>query len=210
VKEPRLNGFDIVAGIYDRLARLLYGKSIVVSQLHFLNEIPDDSRVLILGGGTGWILEELLVRKPRCKVWYVDASQKMIALAQKRVSPQQEVYFIHGSEKSLPKEILFDVVITNFYLDLFTEASLAEVITSIKDNLHPQALWLVTDFVDGGKWWQRSLLKTMYFFFGTVSAIEARSLAAWDKALVKAGLSEIRSAFFYGGFIRSVIYARRD
>ena len=210
MKEAQLNGFDIVAGIYDRLARLLYGKSIVVSQLHFLNEIPGNSRVLILGGGTGWILEELLVRKPRCKVWYVDASKKMIALAQKRVSAQREVHFIHGSEKSLPKEILFDAVVTNFYLDLFTEASLAEVITSVKDNLHRQALWLVTDFVDGGKWWQRSLLKMMYLFFGTVSGIEARSLPAWDKALVNAGLAEIRSAFCYRGFIKSVIYARRD
>jgi tRNA (cmo5U34)-methyltransferase len=50
-------GFDRLAPFYDSLARLIIGKGIKQSQLHFLNHLRGQNQgVLVLGGGTGWIL----------------------------------------------------------------------------------------------------------------------------------------------------------
>jgi tRNA (cmo5U34)-methyltransferase len=49
-------GFDRLAPFYDSLARLIIGKGIKQSQLHFLNHLRDKTKLLVLGGGTGWIL----------------------------------------------------------------------------------------------------------------------------------------------------------
>ncbi len=114
--KSRLNGFDAVAGIYDGLARLVYGKSLHAAQAQFLPVIPSDAKVLIIGGGTGWLLHELLLLNTGCQVWYVEASAKMIVAAQKKIGNDARVHFIHGTEAAIPEEVVFDVVITNFFL----------------------------------------------------------------------------------------------
>src|SRR5690348_16816239 len=98
-----LNSFDRIAGFYDALARIVFGKHIMNSQCYFLDALNDGSKVLILGGGTGWLLAELLSRKPHCEVWYVEASQRMITLSEvKTGAVKKNVHFIHGTEQSIP------------------------------------------------------------------------------------------------------------
>ncbi|MEP5106138.1 MAG: methyltransferase type 12, partial [Ekhidna sp.] len=52
-----VNDFDFVAPIYDRLSKLVFGKSLIKAQAYHLKVIGDKDRVLILGGGTGKLLE---------------------------------------------------------------------------------------------------------------------------------------------------------
>ncbi len=47
------------AWFYDSLAGLVYGKALVKAQVYLLQYIPADSNILIVGGGTGWILMNL-------------------------------------------------------------------------------------------------------------------------------------------------------
>src|SRR4051812_19943989 len=115
-----MNGFDRLAPVYDKLAGLVFGKAIVDAQLIFLDEVRAGDRVLILGGGTGWVLKELLRRQPACEVWYVDSSQRMIELATRNCGNPSNVHFVLGTELSIPT-MLFDVVIMNFFLDLFSD-----------------------------------------------------------------------------------------
>ena len=204
--ESRLNGFDAVAGIYDGLARLVYGKSIRAAQLHFLHVISPDAKVLILGGGTGWLLRELLVRNPGCSVWYVEASAWMVAATREKVTGESRVIFIHGTEEDVPAEVVFDVVITNFFLDLFTLPSLLRVVKRLRKPLRAGGYWLAADFVDTGKFWQRGLLRVMFLFFRFAARIESRELANWQGALSMCGIKETDVKYFYGGFIRSGVY----
>src|SRR6187402_1340927 len=76
----RMNGFDRLAPVYDKLAGLVFGKAIVDAQLVFLDRVRAGDRILILGGGTGWLLEKLLRKQPVCEVWYVESSSRMIEL----------------------------------------------------------------------------------------------------------------------------------
>jgi tRNA (cmo5U34)-methyltransferase len=207
LNKQKLNGFNQIAPFYDALAKIVYGKSVIHAQLHFLNSIEDGSRVLILGGGTGWILKELLSLRPGCEVYYVEASDKMISLSKAKIQSHHRVHFIHGTEESIPTPLQVDVVITNFYLDVFSIQQLQVVASKINDSVRARGGWIVTDFASD-KWWHILLLKVMYRFFKTFCKIEASRLP--DCAAVIKGLefAEVDSKEFYNGFIKTTFYKR--
>ncbi len=199
------NDFDKLAFIYDQLARLVFGKSMVESQKHFLNAIPEGSRILILGGGTGWILMELLKIKKEMSVCYIEASAKMIDIAKARLNRDERIQFIHGTESDIPSDSQFDFIITNFYLDLFTNESLKIVIGKIGNSLAPQGKWIATDFTSN-QWWHRVMLKVMYFFFNVTCNIESKKLPEWSKEFQAISAKQLDSKKFYGGFIQTTIF----
>lgn len=205
-----LDRFNWIARYYDRLARMVFGHAIYDSQVAFLGWVPAGGRVLVAGGGSGALLPPLLAANPECSICYVDASSEMLSLAAGRVSADQMsgISFIHGTEKDIPEGIEFETVITNFFLDVFPEDDAARVSAKLSQRLRPGGLWLVSDFVDGGKWWQRCLLWTMYRFFSATGTVAASQLPSWQHHLEDAGLSEAISRPFYGGFIKSVVYRK--
>ena len=90
------------AWFYDRLSRVIYGRAIIRSQVYLLGHIPAGSRVLIAGGGTGWILEELARLQPSgLKITYVEISAKMMALSRKRNAGNNEVIFINEAVENV-------------------------------------------------------------------------------------------------------------
>ena len=199
----KANNFDGIAFIYDRLAKLIFGKSIIKSQRHFLTKIPDKATILILGGGTGWILQEITKIKPNVEIIFIDASARMIEVAQLK-STGKNIRFIQGTENHIPDQ-QFDVVITNFYLDLFREESLSGVIFKVKSSLAPRAIWIATDFVNQRPW-HKTTLKLMYLFFLITCNIEAKQLPDWNKALNHIGGKKIESKFFYRNFIEATVF----
>jgi len=197
--------FDRIAPIYDLLSRLVFGRSIIDAQVHFLNRIPQGSKILILGGGTGWILSEIFEQSAGHEIWYIDSSKNMIARAKKKVESHQLVHFVVGTEDDLPA-ISFDVVITNFYLDLFDDATLSGAVAKVAAVLRPGGQWLAVDFVNGSAWWQRVLLRTMYVFFKITCGLPISPLPDWHQALLGSAQVQEETQNFYAGFIRSAIY----
>jgi len=200
------NNFDSIAKIYDKLSTLVFGKAMVNAQTKFLSEIDEGATILILGGGTGWLLAETLRANLTSTIWYVEASSSMMTLSKRKISPDEmnRVNFILGTEESIPAAIFFDVVITPFYLDLFSNSYCHEVIQKIKSSLHPKSIWIVTDFVNT-TWWHYGMLSLMYRFFEVTSHIEASKLPAWELMLKRSGFNEVKSNQFYGGFIKSTL-----
>jgi tRNA (cmo5U34)-methyltransferase len=207
VSSSSLNRFNALAGVYDTLVELVFGNSVRQAQRHYLKEIPTASNVLILGGGTGWIIRELLLVNPTATIWYVEASSAMIERSKKKMLhfPGSTVHFIHGTEDSIPEVATFNVVITAFFLDLFTPSSLVCVIEKIKKSLVPDAMWLATDFVNQANRWQGVMLRVMYFFFRFVCRIEAKQLPQWEKLLRHYGYKEIKSHYFFYSFIKTAV-----
>jgi len=203
-----LNDFNRVAPFYDRLKRWVFGDAVRRSEREGLDEIFPSAKVLIVGGGTGEILEALHEIRPDAHVWYVDASSEMIQRARTR-NIDQMICFVHGTDDDLPEGLTFDVIITPFFLDLFDADRLLRIISGLLPRLHPYGLWFVADFVDTGKVWHRVLLSAMYRFFRSVARVEARTLPDWQGLLRETGMREVRSRSFYGGFIRSVVYCRQ-
>ncbi|MDB4925672.1 class I SAM-dependent methyltransferase [Mucilaginibacter sp.] len=197
------------AWFYDRLSRLIYGRALINAQVYLLQFIPPNSNLLIVGGGTGWILEELTRVYPAgLKITYVEVAANMMTLSKKRNWGNNEVTFINAAAEDtlLPGD--FDVIITPFLFDNFTEQTLQKVF----DYLHPQlktgGLWLNTDFQLTGKWWQNILLNTMFVFFKILCGIEASALPAIEKQFSQTKYITIAEKTFFGGFIASRAYQK--
>jgi tRNA (cmo5U34)-methyltransferase len=202
-----MNNFDSVAPFYDQLAKIIFGSAMKKAQTAYLHVIKQGANVLILGGGTGWILSSLFAVNPTCKVWYIDSSTRMINLSKKvAADSKHQVFFILGTEAAIPPDILFDAVITNFYLDLFPPASCNTVIDKIRSSLQGESLWIISDFIDT-TWWHNAMLRMMYRFFKMMSGIQASSLCDWKKLLEQKGFEERQSSQFFGRFIKSAVFS---
>ncbi len=203
-----MTSFDRIAPHYDFLARLVFGKSITQSQEYYLKEIKEGDRILILGGGTGWILDSIYAITKPGEIWYVDSSMKMLDQASAREVGETCVHFIQDSQNSIPSHIKFDVVITNFFLDMFPPKELPEVIKSVSLKLKPKGVWLCTDFVETGKWKHSILLKSMFFFFNLIANLKNNLLADWHHQLIEGGLSITKEKSYFDGFIKATVFKK--
>lgn len=195
------------AWFYDRLSRLVYGKALVNAQLYLLDFIKPESNILIAGGGTGWILDELTKLHPSgLRITYVEIAAGMMALSQKRNTGQNEVVYINDAIENVNLTPGFDVVITPFLFDNFTEQTLSTVFNHIHKLLKPGGLWLNADFQLTGKWWQGFLLKSMFLFFKVICDIEASKLPAIETHFAQNGYNAIAEKTFFNEFIMAKVY----
>lgn len=195
------------AWFYDRLSRLVYGKALVNAQLYLLDFIEPGSNILIAGGGTGWILDELTKRHPSgLRITYVEIAVGMMTLSQKRNTGQNEVVYINDAIENVNLTPGFDVVITPFLFDNFTEQTLATVFNHMHKLLKPGGLWLNADFQLTGKWWQGFLLKSMFLFFKVICGIEASKLPAIETRFAQNGYNAIAEKIFFNEFILAKVY----
>lgn len=201
-------GFDSIAKYYDRLARIVFGKSLVNAQTHFLDRIPPVSNVLVIGGGTGWWLKEFLQSNPYCRICYVEESEEMLKLAREVTGGDCRISFRLGNEDSIAERSEFDAIILFCFLDIFSETELRKVIEKIKASAKLNALWLVTDFVESKKW-HSILLLIMYRFFKLATGLKNQSLPDWNRVLVQTCLVQVEYKLFFGDLIKSALY-RRD
>jgi tRNA (cmo5U34)-methyltransferase len=198
--------FDRIAGVYDRLARLVFGKAFVQSQLVFLNRLRAGDSVLVVGGGTGWWMKDLVKINPEIKITFVEASEKMIGLAKRGIAQNNSVRFIHGTHEHIPAGEKYDAVILFYFLDLFRNEVLLSVIERLHTSLRRDALWLITDFVEGKKW-HSLLLKIMYKFFHYVADLQTQSLPDWKRKMSDAGFKQVDEQAFFGRFIMASLWA---
>jgi tRNA (cmo5U34)-methyltransferase len=201
-------GFDSIAKYYDRLARTIFGKSLVNAQTHFLDRIPPASNVLVIGGGTGWWLNEFLLNNPYCRICYVEESREMLKLAQEQTGGDCRISFRLGNEDSIVERNEFDVIILFCFLDIFSETELRKVIEKIKASAKLNALWLVTDFVESKKW-HSILVLIMYRFFRLVTGLKNQRLPDWSRVLLQTNLGQVEYRLFFGDLIKSALY-RQD
>jgi len=197
------------AWFYDSLARLVYGRALVNAQVYLLQHIPANSHVLIVGGGTGWILEELASIYPSgLSITYVEIAPAMVALSQKRNVGGNDVTFINDAIENVTLLPDFDVVVTPFLFDNFTEETLHKVFNGISNLLKNGGIWLNCDFRLTGKWWQWVLLKSMFVFFRLVCGIEASRLPGIERCFEDGRYSVVEEKIFFGRFIGSTVYKK--
>ncbi|MCR8558699.1 methyltransferase domain-containing protein [Mucilaginibacter sp. BJC16-A38] len=194
------------AWFYDRLSRLVYGRAPINAQVYLLQFVPANASVLIVGGGTGWILDELTRIHPSgLRIAYVEVAADMMALSKKRNIGGNEVVFINDAIENVETRD-FAVVITPFLFDNFTEETTGKVFIHIHKSLKTNGIWLITDFQLTGKWWQNILLRSMFLFFRTLCGIESSSLPDVEKQFEFHGYKIIEEHTFYGDFIKSSVY----
>ncbi|MCP4521510.1 MAG: class I SAM-dependent methyltransferase [Cytophagales bacterium] len=208
-------GFDNVASFYDLLATLVFGKQLRKAQLHFLDSLPSNARILILGGGTGWLLKALLTAKEVKEVIYIDASQKMLDLTfqKNQESPQfEKVQLIHGTEEEANQYQNIDVLITPFILDVFTAQYLPIAIQNLSKILKKNGTWLLVDFdaKNTAKGISKAFVQLMYWFFTWTCSIPAKKLEDFEKEISHNYWNRIEAKYFYFNLVKAVLLKNRE
>lgn len=202
--------FNNSAWFYDRLSRLVFGRAIVNAQVYLLQYIPENANILIVGGGTGWILEEITKLQPLgLNITYVEVSVKMTAVSKKRNIGHNRVVFINEAIENVNLRPGFDIVVTPFLFDNFREQTLQKVFINIHALLKPGGLWLNCNFQLSGKWWQRILLKAMFLFFRIVCKIEGSKLPDIERLFDLHDYTTIAQQTLFGDFIISKVFTKQ-
>ena len=200
--------YDKVAPYYDFLSHLIYGDAIDKANAYLVSFIPPQSSVLIIGGGTGKILQQIGSIQPfGLKIYFVEKSGKMIGLANNKDVGANEVTFINDAIENVSFAEVFDVVITPFLFDNFSYRTAEEIFFKTDKFLKREAMWLFADF-RAGTVWQAALLKLMYLFFRLTCNIEAKQLPDISLLFKKAGYELINRQSFFSDFIFSEVYDR--
>ncbi|GAB3913206.1 class I SAM-dependent methyltransferase [Mucilaginibacter boryungensis] len=203
------SNYNNAAWFYDRLSRMIYGDALVKAQTHFLHYIPANANVLIAGGGTGWLLEEIAKVHPSgLHISYVEISEKMMAQARKRNVGKNIITYVNSPIEAAILSSGFDVIITPFLLDSIPPVSFDEVFRHLHQLLKPAGLWLNTDFQLTDKWWQPLLLKSMYLFFKTIGCVENVDLPLIKKHFADYGYLTIDEQTFFREFVAATIYKK--
>ena len=205
------NNYDSIAENYDWLSKIVFGQSLVVAQTCLLTHIAAGSNVLIVGGGTGWILSEISkIHASGLTITYVEISHKMIVLAKKYDVKNNKVFFENKAVEDFTSDEKYDVIFTAFLFDNFRSEKITTVFHQLNHVLKSNGKWLFADFHmdENSRYWQKLLLKFMLFFFRVVCNIEARNLVAVDPFFLRNGFKKLVTFSQYRGFIESSVYQK--
>jgi ubiquinone/menaquinone biosynthesis C-methylase UbiE len=138
----------------------------------------------------------------------------MIALARRRIGDQERVRFLRQDALSSNwPEAHYDGVITNFFLDCFTEAQARALISRLSAAMAPEAAWLVSEFAvpphGWRKWHAKLWLWAMYSFFTVTTGLQARRLPPYERLLNETGMQRTESEQERGGMIVSEVWEKR-
>ncbi|HNP17351.1 MAG TPA: class I SAM-dependent methyltransferase [Fulvivirga sp.] len=202
------NNFNRIAPMYDMLSKTIFGNTIRNAQKSHLNQIEAKKRIVIVGGGSGKILLDLNQLGLELDVIYVELSTSMMERAmaiQPIINLNVEFVCADVLQMELPAS---DVIITNFFLDVFTEPNLNAVMIKLAAALRPNGIWLCTDFVLTRKFFNDMLVWAMYAFFRVTTNLEGGRLLDFEEYFSKIGFQCIVSKTYFNRMIMSSCYKR--
>lgn len=208
----KMNNYDAVAPFYDTLSRLVFGKAQVHAQAEQLKHIPASARILIVGGGTGWILEEITkIHAADLQITYVEISEQMLVMAKAKNTGSNELRFVHSAIEEFHTTGTFDLILTAFLFDNFAEQRVHQVFNRLDGFLEKGGLWFFCDFKLTHKrsyGWKQLLLKMMYVFFRIFARVEAKKLQEVEALFHAKNYQVISRKAYYRGFIESIIFRK--
>ena len=210
--------FDAIAPWYRALETIAFGDALQRCRVACLDEIRSPRNALTVGEGDGRFLCELLRQYPGVQVDCVDASERMLQLAEKRVANELpdrngQVRFVQRDITHwVPPENHYDLVVTHFLLDCFPEAELAGAIKNIATAAKSDAGWLLADFCVPARGFARFRarvwLAAMYQFFRFTARIPATELINPTPFMKAEGFVLGRQFLFQSGLLKSELWRK--
>jgi SAM-dependent methyltransferase len=190
-----------------------YGRALERRRFAFLRRLAGARHVLVLGEGDGRTVARLLKIAPQAQFDVVEVSPEMIALARGRVGDSRRVHFQQGDART--HEWLaggYDGIVTNFFLDCFTDDDLTHLVPKLADALAPEGIWIVGEFAIPPRGWRRlharTWIWTMYRFFGITTGLRAQRLPAIERLMREAGMMRVEQQSERAGLMISEVWRR--
>jgi len=211
--------FDSIARAYRWLEYLSFGPCLERCRFHYLEELRDCRRALLLGDGDGRFTARLLAANSEITVEAIDSSAVMLRLLTQRVArlgpsrggrlQTRQMNALDFSPEGRP----YDLIVTHFFLDCFSERELASLIATIAPNLTPDAAWLVSEFAIPERplagHFSRVVVGALYWIFGLVTRLKARALPDYAMLLEEAGFALHKRKAHLGGLLHSETWQRQ-
>lgn len=201
------NDYDLIAPIYDLLASLVLGRVYIKSKWAFLENIKSGDKVWFIGGGTGANLPDILKRCGKNGlVIYTEASEVMLQKARENIRPDvmHQIKFICSDDLRLPPDLTVDVIVTQFFLDVLTDAAINSLFEQVRRGASPGVRWIFLDFYPIIK--KKIFIRLMISFFSLLTRHPRKELPAYDAFFQKWGWREIKKSSFKKGFYVAKLY----
>lgn len=209
--------FDVLAPHYRWMEFILAGEKLQCCRTAFLDKVTSSQNVLLLGEGHGRCLVECRRHFPHAQITCVDASESMLVQSRRRLTKgkldSDRVEFIHADVLHWsPAGELYDLIVTNFFLDCFRPDQLEQIISRLAAATTAEASWLVADFQNAAvglkRLRSRLILWSMYVFFRAATRLPAKKITAPDSFLARTGFTLRRRIEFDWGLLHSDWWVR--
>ncbi len=149
--KPRSSGeqvarsYESISSIYERLTALCTGGQNLAARLSQIDDMHAGQRVLFVGVGPG---EEALEAVRRgVEVTCVDLSPSMIEIVRQRFeSAGLPGEFVCADIMEFEADEPFDVVVSNFFLNIFSRPMMLQMLTRLASLVRPGGDFVVADF----------------------------------------------------------------
>lgn len=205
--------FDRIAHSYRWLERLTLGSALQRCRMHFLPQLFDRHKALVLGDGDGRFLARLLAANLHLEATAIDSSAAMLDLLRNRcLEAAPRLATLQTNALDYIPDQHYDLVVTHFFLDCFEQRKLEQLTDHIVPHLAPEALWLVSDFrIPQGllRLPAQIYIRSLYLAFRLLTGLRTTHLPDHEAALRRAGFNRValhRSLF---GLLTTEIWALR-
>jgi ubiquinone/menaquinone biosynthesis C-methylase UbiE len=175
--------------------------------MYFMPRLVHARKALVLGDGDGRFLAALLAANKGVEATAIDSSSEMLRLLRDRCSAfssRLKTVQMNALSFTPPQDARYDLVVSHFFLDCFTESQLNELIRRITPALEPGARWVVSDFrIPTGimrlpGWF---LVRSLYLAFSLLTGLRATKLPQYSSCLLEAGFTRIEQRLFLAGML---------
>jgi ubiquinone/menaquinone biosynthesis C-methylase UbiE len=188
-------GFGRLAWAYRWMEYFSFGPYLRECRNLHQSEAASRHRALIYGDGDGRSLAELVKRAPEIQAAAVDASAEMLRQAARRLPAGSHVRLVNADalacEPAQFPEAPFDLVVSHFFLDCFTEPEIALLVSRVQKAVCQDAIWIVSDFAipqrAPAKQIATLIVRGLYVAFGVLTGLTTRRLPDHARIMQEAG-----------------------
>jgi hypothetical protein len=186
--------FNLLARPYRWLEYLSFGPFLWRCRTHFLPQLKDCRRAIVLGDGDGRFTARLLRDNPQIHVTAIDGSPAMIQSLIRAAEPHQSRLTTHIADlrrwQPDPSRN-YDLIVSHFLLDCLATEEIHDLDLRLTPAAAPNALWLISEFAIPlsrfGRYIAAPLIWLLYRAFHLLTGLEAQSLPNHRAALTAAG-----------------------
>lgn len=204
--------FDRIARPYRTLEYLTLGRKLEQTRLHFLPRLATAKNALVLGDGDGRFLAKLLAANMNLQATAIDGSAAMLDLLRDRCKPhlhRLQTIQADALRYMPPTDATYDLVVSHFFLDCFTEPELVRLLAQIAPALRPGSRWLLSDFriPPGGFHLPAQIfVRSLYFAFRVLTGLRTTRLPDHASVLSAAGFTRIGHQVFLSGMLATELW----
>ncbi|WP_162416356.1 class I SAM-dependent methyltransferase [Cyclobacterium roseum] len=197
----------LLAPFYEFFSITVIGPDFQQSKQAFLDRIQKGDTVLVLGGGTGAILPQILNQIGSTgRILYMEASGSMIKRSKQKVDrhASRQIQWIHSSRFEELPPLKSDVIICQYFLDVLSDERIDQLFKELDSRVHSETKWIFTDFFPKAnrKW----LLYFLILVFRLLAGHSRKDLPDYPSFFQKWGWEPVHRIPFQQGFFQAICY----